>query len=257
MTKCNLSLRLIVAFISFLPVHLYAQVSNDSDSITSIASGNVSISSFDYMNLMKDAKILKATRDSLLQLRCDYKSLQAEKISLETSLIGLDAQVRTLKSSLISARNEMAKLTAHPVETDKKLISMASNFIYIPYEAYSIDSIAIPAFKSVQSDSLKLQYADRLLILEVYYLDLVNIEKFIDQSLNVKNKIQASSKLELLRTMPTYQRYKDNDELEGAFIQQLLLQIESQLKEVEYQRKNGVDFSEIHADIKKCLKTKE
>ena len=54
------------------------------------------------------------------------------------------------------------------LKADTCLINVASNFIYIPYEAYSIKEIAIPAFQMVSDEGLKVKYKSRYEMLLKY-----------------------------------------------------------------------------------------
>ena len=61
----------------------------------------------------------------------------------------------------------------------RKLISIASNFLFIPYEKYSIDDVAIPAFETAKGTEYYTKYNIRLTLLKNYKADTDALIKFL------------------------------------------------------------------------------
>ena len=66
----------------------------------------------------------------------------------------------------------------------KKLISIASNFLFLPYEKYSIDDVAIPAFETAKGTDYYTKYRIRLTLLKNYKADTEAMIKFLSSNQN-------------------------------------------------------------------------
>lgn len=91
---------------------------------------------------------------------------------IETKLAFSEKENNELNKKLESANK-------HVESVEKNLISIASNFLYVPYEAYGIEEIAIKAFESVQNDELKQKYAHRYILLKNYQQHLQDFKAYL------------------------------------------------------------------------------
>lgn len=81
-------------------------------------------------------------------LKSKYDSLDIAHRKEVTELTILRQQSSKEKNCIQSLKEELGT-------TNKKLINMAANFLFIPYEAYGIEKIAIPAFVLLQAPNSK------------------------------------------------------------------------------------------------------
>lgn len=104
-------------------------------------------------------------------LRLEIDRLQDENASLSLAL-------RESRDSLETCR--------------KKLITVAGNFLYIPYEEYGVEKIAIPAYRATEGSELYQVHIARLELLESYGEDRAQICDFLKKN---KGTILYSSNL--------------------------------------------------------------
>ncbi len=166
----------------------------------------------------------------------------------------LQAVVRKYSQDERRLQKDLNDMKVRSVAADKHLIDMAANFLFIPYEQYSIDKIAIPAFELVQDQSLKQEYADRFELLKSYRQDLQEVVGFLKHQGNVRNKISAGSSLDKLRTLSAYGNYHKYAWLEGAYLYSKISDIEKKLKEV-VDTGHTSDFSGILGELERCVRT--
>lgn len=136
----------IVSLLTIVSLPIFSQTNNDTiPSVSKTDSILVSIS-------INDLNSLKSENDSLkLQLtekNEKYQKLLVESDECKNELSNLERNINLLIS-------DTTKLHMAQREADRRLVNIASNFLYIPYEAYSIEKIAIPAFRAIADAELK------------------------------------------------------------------------------------------------------
>lgn len=110
---------------------------------------------------------------------------------------------------------EIAQLNAEKDELYKKLSNVAVNFLYIPYEQFSIDEIAIPAFEALKGSKYYDKYFLRLELLRSYADDIKALCAFLDNldylgyDIAFGNSLKEEAKEEItkLENTPTYKAY--------------------------------------------------
>lgn len=120
----------------------FSQTSNDTIPLASKTDPiQVSIS-------IDDLNTLKSENDSLkLQLSAiteKYQKLQVESEKDKSRLSQLEIDVNNLK-------RDTTRLYIAQREADKRLVNIASNFLYIPYEAFSIEKLLFLHLKLFQA----------------------------------------------------------------------------------------------------------
>ena len=92
--------------------------------------------------------------------------------------------VRDSLSNIIENNENVIKKQNETIDDYKAtFIEMASNFLYIPYDEYSINEVAIPAFEKAKGSSYYNNYAIRLEMLKHYKEDINYIIKFLNKAL--------------------------------------------------------------------------
>lgn len=150
------------------------------------------------------------------------------------------------------------KLLAAQEKADKCLINTASNFLYIPYEAYSIQEIAIPAYNAVSNQELKTQHAIKLQLLKSYQTDIKSFLEFIvtiEKELSNPFATDANEQLTKLRNTPICVNYKKYDDWSNTFLGQKIISIENQLK--NFHKGSKLNLKAIKKELNSCLKTIE
>ena len=187
--------------------------------------------------------------DSILhQLNLSYlkvDSLMSENLVIKNLL--KDSQKETeqkereisrLKKNLEDVQNiTIKKLEASNDSLQRKLISMASNFLYIPYDQYSIEEIAIPAFKATIGSRAYSKYSNRLPLFENYRSHISSLIEFLDKAeketsipLTAMRDSKASESLNAMSLLPVYIEYIQYNDWENTYMGKQILSIQRILK---------------------------
>lgn len=166
-------------------------------------------------------------------------------------------QIASLRADSLSTHTALRTMQEQYLRSEKALISMASNFIYIPYEAYSIDSIAIRSFESVSDKSLKAKYLIRYTLLKNYKNDLVAFVAFLKQQQEELSRNpfrnDANDVVSLLHQQPFYISYQQYEDWASTFLGGKIHFVENQLK--SFKKSTKLNFGDIIDNLEKCLKT--
>ncbi len=179
--------------------------------------------------------------------------IQKDSVSIKKSY----AQISKLRADSLSTHDALKNMQEQYLKSEKALISMASNFIYIPYEAYSIDSIAIRSFESVTDKSLKEKYRIRYTLLKNYKKDIIAFVAFLKQQQGelARNPFRndANDVVSLLHQQPFYISYQQYEDWTSTFLGGKILFVEKQLK--SFKKSTKLNFGDIIDNLEKCLKT--
>ena len=170
------------------------------------------------------------------------------------------------KESLEKKKNEAEQ---HSLSVEKSLISMASNFLYIPYEAYGVEEIAIKAFESIQNSKLKQEYNQRYVLLKNYQNHLREFKSYLERVQKACKGVFQATATEFINTtdpsvspelvlykQPFYLEYKKYSEWKDTFIGGLIHKTETILKAHTKQNRanmqeviNSIDSTQAPAEI--------
>ena len=173
--------------------------------------------------------------DSLISVNSVLKGLLRES---QQEIEAKNREITNLKHTIDELQNiTIKRLEASNDTLQRHLISMASNFLYIPYDEYSIEEIAIPAFLSTKGTSAYTRYKNRLPLLQNYKADIANlvnslsqIEKDLGIGLTEYRNKKAREHLNNMRTAPMYQRYTSYDDWENTYLGEQIRMIVTLLK---------------------------
>ena len=202
---------------------------------------------------------LIAYKDSFIVLKDRYLNLETVHNKLRWQKQSLEDSLRIYKIQCDDAQRQSKSLMDKTIKCDKALISMASNFIYIPYEAYSVDSIAIPAYDSVQDLILKRQYEIRYQLLKNYKVNVVDTAKLLNdiyQECNVPfaSSGQSNELISKITQSRVYVQYKQYDDWRNTYLGYMLTEVIDCLKTFDKEatpRKIKTKIDELN----KCIKT--
>lgn len=240
----------IVLLLTIISLPVFSQTSNDTIPLASKTDPiQVSIS-------IDDLNTLKSENDSLkLQLSAiteKYQKLQVESEKDKSRLSQLEIDVNNLK-------RDTTILYIAQREADKRLVNIASNFLYIPYEAFSIEKIAIPAFKAISSKELRRDHQIKYELLYNYRKDITDLLAFIKYACTELQKPFVKDANEVLvqfRDRSFYLSYHKYPEWTDTYLGSKLSLIEKQLNDFDGNQ-HKVDFTELEKELNKCLKTIE
>lgn len=152
-------------------------------------------------------------------------------------------EITRLKSEMAHKENahkeSLSKIESQNDQLQRNLVTMASNFLYIPYESYSINKIAIPAFKAVEGTDLYSKHKIRLELLENYFKDLSSLKTYLEKILS--NKMNSKSVLRTdkgnvdtmvneLKNMEFCSRYEKYDDWKNTYFGKQLCRVMDLLK---------------------------
>lgn len=217
---------LIITVLCLVGCRIYAQESSKTVQPTTTANACV-IDSLKQVLKEKNKRIqtLSNEKDGLMSL---YNGVQSEK-SKKDEEIKLLKQELKLKGDTIQEHLETVK------SLRRDLIEIAVNFIYIPYDKYSIDNIAIPAFNKTEGTSFYSKNQIVLTLLKNYESDITTLIEFLSntpKNLGYFSGIKeqnAKLALEKLSASPLYTQYNQYDVWEETYLGKIICKIKKAL----------------------------
>lgn len=248
----------IIICILCVSLSLVAKAQEKVDSISQKQSSremNVSISIEDLSRLENEKRHAIQSIDSLQKLN----RVNKEKLTkIESENVLLKSKYVSLKSQCDSLQIQYDVLVSGQVNANKKLVNIASNFLYIPYEAYSIQEIAIPAFRAITDPQLIKKHQVKLVLLENYKQDIEDVLAFIsdiEKELGIPFTKDLKSLEQRFLKMNFYIRYSQYDDWRNTYLGKKLVYIDNKMK--SYDGHNKPDFSSIKNELNQCLKSIE
>lgn len=237
------------------PLHLFGQnVEDEADKKDSLDNMEVKIN-MSQLTELENAKKLAERR-----LHSANKRIQEQEIKLSNDsvmIVKLKSHISNLRADSLAIHNSVNGLKKQLLRADTCLINVASNFIYIPYEAYSVKEIAIPAFQMVSDEGLKVKYKSRYELLLKYKN---HIMEFISCLTEMKKVLSnpfakdAKDAIKVLNTKQFYAVYRAFEGWESTFLGSRIIAIEKQLKDYKGQA-SKVDLDKVANELQECLKT--
>lgn len=245
----------ILLIIMMFPLHLFGQnVEDEASQKDSIDNMEVKINMSQLTELENAKKLAEG------KLKSANKRILEQEIKLrnDSVMLGkLNVRISNLRADSLAFHNKVYEMKKQLLKADTCLINVASNFIYIPYEAYSVKEIAIPAFQMVTDEGLKVKYRSRYELLSKYK---EHIEEFIS-CLNEMKKVlsnpfakDANDAISVLHTKRFYAAYRAFEGWESTFLGGKIIDIEKQLKDYKGPT-SKVDFDKVSNELQECLKT--
>lgn len=240
----------VAALLMIISLPVFSQTGNDTiPSISKTTPIQVSIS-------IDDLNALKTENDSLKsQLSIVNEKYQKLVVTSEKD----KSKLSKLEIDLNHLKSDTTRLYVAQREADKRLVNIASNFLYIPYEAFSIEKIAIPAFKAISSKELRRDHQIKYELLYNYRKDITDLLDFIKYACTELQKPFVKDANEVLvqfRDRSFYLSYHKYPEWTDTYLGSKLSLIEKQLNDFDGNQ-HKVDFTELEKELNKCLKTIE
>ena len=246
-----------VFLVLMIPFPLFAYNNNSNtimgDSILEDAV-KISVSKLTELENAKSEseKVLQMANKELLELKMKLKE---DSVAIKS----LSNLVSNLRADSISACNTQRELQEKLLKSDKCLISVASNFLYLPYEAYSVNNIAIRSFETISDVGMKKKYLIRYELLKNYKDDILCFLNFLitqKEELNKPFTKNAEDAIQSLRQLQFYIVYHKYDDWEATFLGKKIVTVEKQLKLF-----NGgthkANFDIIISELQNCIETEK
>lgn len=237
-------------FLSIVSLPVFSQNSNDTIPSTPKEQQILVSIGIDDLNALKSEN--ESLKLQLSEVKAKYQKLHSESVNEREKLTKLEIDIKQLTS-------DTTRLYSLQREADKRLVNIASNFLYIPYEAFSIEKIAIPAYKAIANTELKREHGTKYELLCNYRKDIESLLSFIDYACNelqkpfVKN---ASDILMKFHSQSYYVSYLRYPEWTDTFLGHKIALIEKQLNDFDG-NEHKIDFTAIKEELDKCTKTIE
>ena len=148
-------------------------------------------------------------------------------------------EISILKDKIIELEEtKIKRIEASNDSLQRWLVTVASNFLYIPYEGYSIEKIAIPAFLATKGTPAYQRSVDKLPLLQNYKDDMSSLIGFLRSSEEeyawcVGEKMRAdkaNEQLDKLSLLPMYSRYSTYADWKNTFLGKEIISIQKLLK---------------------------
>lgn len=256
-----------ILFISLMPVSLML-AQDIEEGVQNLALPEDTVSHVASITTEEDVKIQETYYQELVAYRDSFKVLKDRYLNLEkvhNKLIwqqqSIEDSLRMYKIQCDDAQRQNKSLMDKTIKSDKALISMASNFIYIPYEAYSVDSIAIPAYESAQDLTLKRQYEIRYQLLKNYKEDVSETVKLLNDIYQEFENPFASSEqsnelISKITQSRVYAQYKQYDDWRNTYLGYMLTEVVGYLKAFNKEATPQKIKAKID-ELNRCIKTED
>lgn len=209
---------------------------------------------------LKDLNALKTERDNAVKLCDSFKKVNQE-IYKRDSVNSI--RINSLEQENDSLDTLLTKLHVDYEKSNKKLANIVSNFLYIAYEAYSVDNIAIPAFEAITIPSLREKNEIKYNLLKCYKQDIQSFLNFIKEvKAEYKNNPFASKSsdvknafIQKLHHQVFYKNYVKYDRWRETYLGKRIVKVENELKNSSGSKKPN--FDSIESELNNCLKSEE
>lgn len=212
------------------------------------------------INLSKLTELENAKLESEKALQMANKELVVLKAKLKKDSVAiknLSNLISNLRADSISTRDAQGVLYDKLLKSDKCLISVASNFLYLPYEAYNVNEIAIRSFETVSDDGMKEKYSIRYKLLKNFKDDIMCFLNYLTtqkEELNKPFTKNAEEAIQSLHQLQFYIVYHEYDDWEETFLGKKIVNVEKQLKLFDG-KTHKANFDLIISELQNCIET--
>ena len=149
--------------------------------------------------------ILMAHEKEEANISYEYMEKSQELKRLEKISHQLESQLSILQEKY-RKESDIDYLEGQLDLQQEKLLEIAVNFLYIPYEEYSIQELAIPAFEKGSASGVSSETKYRGLMLKNYDKDWSNLKNFLEAYRNTTYS-EAENVRNKLKHLPVYIQY--------------------------------------------------
>lgn len=183
--------------------------------------------------LAENNELITSLTNENIVLKKWLKESQDETQKKEAEIARLQRQIQDLKEG------EIKRLEASKDSMQRSLINVASNFMYLPYEEYSINEIAIPAFTLTKGSTFYQHHQNIFDILQNYKSDIISLNNFLATAEAELKKTadfgnlradKGKDHLDKLSALPLYARYTSYNDWTNTYLGAKIIEIQKYLK---------------------------
>ena len=187
-------------------------------------------------------KQLKEARDSIYRLEAELSKTKTDLTLARTENVTLKEDMERGGNLTQTVQQQEDLINKQKLELDDykaTFIEIASNFLYLPYDEYSIYEVAIPAFEKAKGSSYYKDYSIRLEMLKRYKDDITVLIRFLNDAIKDMPTTGSLSKWsktykdifnDKVRTVSNYRKY--GDDWPETFLGKYLVNIANQLNNI-------------------------
>lgn len=219
-----------------------------------------------YNKLVVESDLYRQRIDSLSQQIVALQKVLQEELAHTDDLQRRESTYREeldqCSTKLKSIKDANALLEKDIRDRNIKLENIATNFIYIPYEDFSIQKVAIPAIESLDANYSSVEIEVKAELLKHYREDVKSLLEFFKKTYkdstfgasdDFQENLSAFEKLELIRRYEKYKDYKNT--FIGKIIEEVRLPLRRLSKEGLRPREKGPNFNQAITILEDCIKT--
>lgn len=234
-----------IALIS--PIMLFAQTSTDS---VNNNSGVVSIGMEELFSIQSQKK---DAEQKLAEATSKFNDLQAQFDVVSRRIASDSTKISSLSNENAVMSQEISELKRKLEISNTYLFNIASNFIYIPFESFGVDQIAIPACQQIQDKNLEEQSSIRKDLLINYKKHIEDLITYLKEPKKKPNPFDksgeaAKSNLADFHNKDFYKSYQKYDDWANTYLGKIFKRIEVLLK-----NPNEDGFEDIIQELTKCI----
>lgn len=203
---------------------------------------------------------LKSYEAKYNDLMSEYNSMKSKCDSINSVHRKESVELTSLRQQSAEKERRIANLKKDLEVLNKQYINMAANFLFIPYDAYSVTEIAIPAFDAITDPALKEKHRTRYILLKRYKEHIQEMRDFLaeeEKNLEYAGEEQAKDALNKMRQKSFYTAYNNHsDNFKSTYLGKKIITAERLLQAFDG-NKHKFNVKGIIAELQACLKTEE
>lgn len=179
-----------------------------------------------------------------------------EEVRIDTvkaRIDSLNAVITRLDNDLKKKENQIDTLSDTNLTLQKRMGTMILNYIYMPYEKYVIEQVAVPGIPLITDPKTVEKAAPRFEILKNYAKDIMSMKQFVD-SINMRKNANPFGRKEYfgkvaqnLKNTPTFKRYEAYSDWEQTYLGKIIAELYRKLMAVNQDKELDI------TDIKRRL----
>ena len=228
---------ILIFFICVCTLSVSAQTNVLEETTLLVTSDTIQVDS------LKFAKSQSVLEKDLRKQLDEAKAIIEQQTKRLLELQDVETKLTLSQNKNVTLIEQLDVVSKQAEKAEKNLISLASNFLYVPYEAYGVEEVAIKAFESIQNTKLKQEYHQRYVLLKNYKQHLMDLKLYLQKVQKACNGVFQATATEfidgddlsvssdmVLKKQPFYLEYVKYDGYEDTFIGGLIQKTEEILR---------------------------
>lgn len=160
-------------------------------------------------------------------------SEQLSELEFQGQMTYYIEELKTVRSESASRKDSIQQLTTQVIELQeevaklqKNLLNVAVNYIFIPYDAFSVTQIALPSFKKSKDLPIFKEDPQYMIVLDLvqnYETDSKTVTQLLrDARTAIKDRAKAQKVYNDLINSPLYKRYTQFNDWEQTYLGKII-----------------------------------